>query len=90
MRYTANSEYGTPSKELVLRNNEQFVVRDANGHFIASFIDCKQAELFATMMTCDSCREDVEMHTTFKRRNFQPDRDQCEDIPQDSLEGSRR
>lgn len=39
-----------------------FVVR-ANGKFAASFIFFSDAELFATMMGCSTCKEDVYLHS---------------------------
>ena len=49
-------EQGKPS-------SEPFLVRDEDGRRIACFHSRYDAELFATMMGCDSCKQDVSDHT---------------------------
>ena len=57
----------TVQKENERRKDEAFVVRNENNRFQAAFAYRSDAELFATMMGCDSCKQDVSDHARIKR-----------------------
>ena len=71
MSYTVKHEHKGQKNR---GRDEGFVVRDEHDRYQASFAWRYEAELYATMMNCKSCKEDVSAHLRFKEKNFQPDR----------------
>lgn len=56
----------TVKKENKGRKGEAFIVRNENASWQAAFAYRYDAELFATMIGCESCREEVAGHARMK------------------------